>query len=268
MRKYAVALVVVLLSGLLASCGGSETSLPCKTVEQSTLNEMTISSLMDEEGLFGIISPVPRYSMSVEVDTSSVFDDWQIAIHQVGGDEELYGINLDIRYFIKNVEYVPPLETRRDRLGALAGGPKTRTSPQHIDYPSTYFDDPVLTNLIHDSNRDLLAVTSCEVTGARIWDLDDERTLKVLYPAKENPPTTTAAPTTTVPSPTTSTTATTTRAPTTTKPALTTGERNARESAAGYLKYSAFSRSGLIDQLEYEGFTTTQAQYGVNAVGY
>ena len=46
------------------------------------------------------------------------------------------------------------------------------------------------------------------------------------------------------------------------------GEQNARESAAGYLKYSAFSRSGLIDQLEYEGFTTTQAEYGANAVGY
>ena len=176
---------VLLACVLLVGCGG-ETSLPCEIIEQSTLNEMTISALMDEEGLFGIISPVPRYSMSVEVDTSSVFDDWQTAIHQVGGDEEIYGINLDIRYLIKDVEYVPPLQTERDRLGALAGGPKTRTRPQRIDYPSTYFDDPVLTDLIHDSNRDLLAVTSCEVTGARIRDIDDGRTLKVLYPAEEN----------------------------------------------------------------------------------
>jgi hypothetical protein len=45
------------------------------------------------------------------------------------------------------------------------------------------------------------------------------------------------------------------------------GERNARESAADYLEYSSFSRSGLIDQLEYEGFTTTQAKYGVDAQG-
>ena len=59
----------------------------------------------------------------------------------------------------------------------------------------------------------------------------------------------------------------TTRAPTTTKPALTTGERNAREMAADYLDYSSFSRSGLIDQLKYEGFTTAQAEYGVDAQG-
>ncbi|HIC15927.1 MAG TPA: hypothetical protein EYO83_12395, partial [Gemmatimonadetes bacterium] len=26
--------------------------------------------------------------------------------------------------------------------------------------------------------------------------------------------------------------------------------------------------SGLIDQLEYEGFTTSQAEYGVDAAGY
>ena len=65
----------------------------------------------------------------------------------------------------------------------------------------------------------------------------------------------------------------TTAAPTTTVPSTTTvnesvGERNARETAADYLEYSAFSRSGLIDQLEYEGFTTSQAEYGVDAAGY
>ena len=43
------------------------------------------------------------------------------------------------------------------------------------------------------------------------------------------------------------------------------GERNARKSAESYLGYSAFSRSGLIDQLEYEGYTTSQAEYGVDA---
>lgn len=192
MRKYAVALIVVLLSGLLASCGGSETSLPCEIAKQSTLQEMTISSLMDEERPYGIISPVPRYSMSAEVDTSSVFDDWKIAIDQVDGDEDLVGINLDIRYFIKDVEYVPPQRTEHNSVGALTGGPKTRTRPQRINHSSWSFNDPVLTNLIYDSNRDLLAVTSCEVTGARILGPDDDL-LKVLYPAEENPPTTTAA---------------------------------------------------------------------------
>jgi len=58
----------------------------------------------------------------------------------------------------------------------------------------------------------------------------------------------------------------TTRAPTTTKPDLeSVSEQNARRMAAEYLEYSAFSRSGLIDQLKYEGFTATQAEYGVDA---
>ena len=43
------------------------------------------------------------------------------------------------------------------------------------------------------------------------------------------------------------------------------GQANARESAASYLRYSSFSRLGLIDQLEYEGFSTEDATYGVDA---
>ena len=36
------------------------------------------------------------------------------------------------------------------------------------------------------------------------------------------------------------------------------------ESAESYLEYTAFSKSGLIEQLEYEGFTPAQAQYGAD----
>ena len=62
----------------------------------------------------------------------------------------------------------------------------------------------------------------------------------------------------------------TTDAPTTQAPAPseTIGQENARESAQDYLNYSAFSRSGLIDQLLYEGFSRAEAEYGVNAVGF
>ncbi|MEI3391016.1 MAG: Ltp family lipoprotein [Clostridia bacterium] len=34
------------------------------------------------------------------------------------------------------------------------------------------------------------------------------------------------------------------------------------------MDYSSFSRKGLIDQLEFEGFTSEQAEYGAAAVGY
>ena len=44
-------------------------------------------------------------------------------------------------------------------------------------------------------------------------------------------------------------------------------QANARQKALDYLDYSSFSRKGLIDQLEYEGFTSAQAVYGVDSVG-
>jgi hypothetical protein len=47
----------------------------------------------------------------------------------------------------------------------------------------------------------------------------------------------------------------------------TVSQSNALEKAAEYLDYSAFSRQGLIDQLEYEGFSNADATYGADAVG-
>lgn len=50
-------------------------------------------------------------------------------------------------------------------------------------------------------------------------------------------------------------------------PSATRGEQNALETAKSYLRVSAFSYSGLIDQLEYEGYTTTEATYGADHCG-
>ena len=40
------------------------------------------------------------------------------------------------------------------------------------------------------------------------------------------------------------------------------------KNAESYLKYSSFSRKGLIDQLKFEGFTTEQAEHGADKNGY
>lgn len=48
---------------------------------------------------------------------------------------------------------------------------------------------------------------------------------------------------------------------------MTTGQKNALASAKSYLKFSAFSYTGLIDQLEYEGYTTEEATYAVDNCG-
>ena len=40
----------------------------------------------------------------------------------------------------------------------------------------------------------------------------------------------------------------------------------AATSAEDYLDFSAFSRSGLIGQLEYEGFSAAEAEFGVDSL--
>lgn len=52
---------------------------------------------------------------------------------------------------------------------------------------------------------------------------------------------------------------------TTTVPAQTVSQKNAAGSAASYLRYSSFSRTGLIKQLQFEGFSLEDATYGVDA---
>jgi hypothetical protein len=42
----------------------------------------------------------------------------------------------------------------------------------------------------------------------------------------------------------------------------------AAKKASSYLEFTSFSRDGLIQQLEYDGFTSDQAVYGASAVGY
>lgn len=49
-------------------------------------------------------------------------------------------------------------------------------------------------------------------------------------------------------------------------PDETAGQENARRSAENYLDTAAFSRKGLIGQLEYEGYSTADATYAVDAV--
>ena len=45
------------------------------------------------------------------------------------------------------------------------------------------------------------------------------------------------------------------------------GEQNALRSAQSYLRSMSFSKTGLLDQLEYEGYSYDEARYAVNACG-
>lgn len=50
------------------------------------------------------------------------------------------------------------------------------------------------------------------------------------------------------------------------EPVSTVSQRNAVHTAKDYLDYTAFSRTGLIQQLEYEGFSTDDATFAVDSV--
>lgn len=42
----------------------------------------------------------------------------------------------------------------------------------------------------------------------------------------------------------------------------------AAKKAKEYMKIMSYSKTGLIEQLKYEGFTSDQAEYGASSVGY
>ncbi|MCT4798177.1 Ltp family lipoprotein [Exiguobacterium profundum] len=50
------------------------------------------------------------------------------------------------------------------------------------------------------------------------------------------------------------------------EPALSVAQENAIRKAESYLQFSAFSKSGLIDQLEFEGFSTEEASFAVENI--
>lgn len=51
------------------------------------------------------------------------------------------------------------------------------------------------------------------------------------------------------------------------KPTTTVGQKNALSSAKSYLSFMAFSYDGLIEQLEYEGYTNSEAVYAADNCG-
>ncbi|MGM7719402.1 Ltp family lipoprotein [Metabacillus sp. Hm71] len=50
------------------------------------------------------------------------------------------------------------------------------------------------------------------------------------------------------------------------EPQLTLSQQNAIEQAKSYLDYTSFSKKGLIEQLEYEGFSTEDATFAVDNI--
>ena len=72
------------------------------------------------------------------------------------------------------------------------------------------------------------------------------------------------APTATAPAAAAPAPTATTKSAASTTSGETVSQKQARKSAQSYLKYSSFSRTGLVGQLKYEGFSEEDASYGVD----
>lgn len=71
----------------------------------------------------------------------------------------------------------------------------------------------------------------------------------------------------TAPAATEKTTAATTKALEPAADSATVGEKNALKKAQSYLSFMAFSESGLVEHLKFEGFSDAEAQYGAANCG-
>ena len=102
---------------------------------------------------------------------------------------------------------------------------------------SGWEDIPALLHLLNDLNHDKVFLSILD--GAVIYDVTDEGIASTTAPAQASAP----------------------------AEAVTTGQRNALSKAKQYLSFMAFSHSGLVDQLKYEGYTEEEATYGADNCG-
>lgn len=102
----------------------------------------------------------------------------------------------------------------------------------------------VIWNIVNESKHDVTWLSVSE--GEVLYDTIAASELKEVGSSNKTPAAT-SAPT-----------------PVPEEPALTLGQKNAIGSAQSYLSFSGFSRSGLIKQLEYEGYSTEDATFAVD----
>ena len=110
----------------------------------------------------------------------------------------------------------------------------------------------------------VLVIGGAASAGSPSEETSNQTATEQSTPVKATDAPTTDVPTTDVPTTDVPTTEVTpTEAPT---PSETIGQENARESAENYLNSMSFSRSGLIEQLKFEGFSQADAEYGTDSM--
>ena len=131
---------------------------------------------------------------------------------------------------------------------------------QAVKYKST---NPAVAKVTSKGRITGVSAGTCYITAT----IANAVTLKCIVSVRDLPtPTVTPVPATPTPTPTSTPTPTPIPRPTQ-GASMTTSQANAVNKAKSYLRVSAFSREGLIGQLEYEGFNRADATYGADNAG-
>ena len=142
-----------------------------------------------------------------------------------------------------------------DLIILLTGGTRDKTGLALADEPASKQKQWIISGAVIAFLLILSAINNAN-SGSGNTAAVKEPAAKVTEAAPEKPSeTATQAPAETV-----------APAPAPAAPTETMSQKNAKAKAQDYLDYSSFSRSGLIGQLEFEGFSTDDATYAVDAI--
>lgn len=148
--------------------------------------------------------------------------------------------------FDEDTKFCETLRTSGDPVRILA---EAITRPQNLDSPTAHRISRI---------KEMIPILCADQT-ATIQRATEEFNL---HPgAQPVTPTTKPVVASTSPAPLPKTTS-----PAKTEPGITAGQRNAVRAAKDYLAYTAFSRQGLIEQLEFENYSTEDATFAVDYI--
>lgn len=253
-------LATLMLCSVLAGCGESESNATERSSASSTIEHKVPSEpITVKDGTFDMtvdqfiknVNSLAGFKCVEDIESWNVFDDGTALVQ-----------NENIRVSLNR--------TKKDVgvLAVLIAQPQDNERKYLFDVVCTYaimacgginYSDEAQDNIV-------TALLKARVEGEAILTVgnascffsvrdEEEHCMIIAYDSETSTETPTAAPESTQ------------EVPQTTANTATIGQKNALAKAKDYLAFTAFSYSGLIEQLEYEGFSTEEATYGADNCG-
>lgn len=239
-KKWWFWLIVVIIIGSIGNGGSDNESEPVNTTPPTTQAPTTEATTEATEPP----TTAPKATVSIE-----------LIAGDAGEYGELFTINKDTEFEETYYIYHIP-----------AGTYTVTNAGEYMNQFNVYSDEIVVNDSGWEEVAEVFYVKLLDVGESDTFTIEDGQFIEIHEPAKftlekiEGNITESAVAEET----TTKGTETTEAAE---EPSMTMGEKNALASAKSYLAFSAFSYNGLIDQLEFEGYTTEEATFAADNCG-